>query len=187
MELFSYLGGIVSVLNLLWFAWRIWAGKIKPQNIASWLMWTCIDVVILACTIAAHQPISLPLSYTVGAASVTGTLWVRGTWNWSRDETICAIGAGLSLLVWQMWSASFGILFGCIALTVAGRPIFLEMLQKPIRGTWPVWILTVIAGVFTLLGSDWSFSGTILAWGGIIFNGTLAYLVLRPRRITIES
>lgn len=178
MQLFSYLGGAVSILNLLWFAWRVMEARIPAQNIASWLMWTCIDATILACTIATHEAIWLPLSYTVGAASVTGALLIRGTWKWSSEETMCAIWAAVSLCVWRLWNADVGILFGTIALTLAGRPLFLEMLHRPIRGTWPVWAFTVLAGVLTLLGSDWTFSGTSLAWGGIAFNGAVTYLVL---------
>jgi hypothetical protein len=141
-------------------------------------MWTVLDVLLLGSTISAHQPPWLPLGYTIGAFMVTVALFVRGTWQWSSKETWCAIGAGITAFLWLTLGALAGILAGITAMTLAGMPLWIDMYRNPVRATWPLWTITVVACLLTLLGSDWSLSGIALALGGILFNGSIAYLVL---------
>ncbi len=145
-------------------------------------MWAVIDATVLACTIAAYKPMWLPLGYMVGASTITLALFIRGTWQWSEKETFCAVGAAVAVAIWLTWSAAYGILAGVVAMTLAGTPLYVDLIRNPIRKTWPVWFFTAVACVCTLLGSDWSFAGTTLAWGGLAFNGSLTLVVLRPNR-----
>lgn len=177
---FSYFGGAIAVSILLWYAWRIWKKRVEPQSSASWLMWTLLDAVILTCTIAAHKSLWLPLGYVIGALAVTLALFARGTWQWRGTETTCAIGVVVATTIWLTWSAAYGILAGVVAMTFAGAPLCLNLIRNPVRKTWPVWFFTAVACFFTLLGSDWSFAGTVLAWGGVAFDGGLTLVVLRP-------
>ncbi|MFA6445797.1 MAG: hypothetical protein WCW14_00915 [Candidatus Paceibacterota bacterium] len=183
----SEIGGIISFCVLFWFSIQIWMtknGNDKKSTLpspASWLMWMVLDSFMLVTTIIAGKPMWLPLSYTAGATFVTIALLVRSTWVWSYKETICAIGAGVSMYVWQKWGAGMGILAGCASMTIAGIPLILDMIRDPIRKTFYVYALVVLACTCTLLGSDWTLSGTALAWGGIAFNGTLALVVLRGK------
>ena len=55
---------------------------------------------------------------------------------------------------------------------------FIDLWKNPIRGTWPVWGFTVVACFCTLLGSDWSFGGIILAVTSMVFNGMILAVVL---------
>ncbi|MFA6227498.1 MAG: hypothetical protein WC631_03430 [Candidatus Paceibacterota bacterium] len=106
---------------------------------------------------------------------------MRGKWSWSYKETVCAVATVIAAYFWQTQGASVGVLAGVVAMTVAGTPLYIDMIREPIRGTFYVWAVTALACVLTLLASDWSFIGTILAWGGLVFNGSLALIVLRGK------
>lgn len=182
MAFIGILGGIISFCNLLWFTRQIMRIKEGPlPSPASWLMWTLIDGVILTTTWLSDKPIWLPLSYTLGAIAVTAALLARGKWRWSYRETICAIGATAATAVWLLWGSDMGVLAGVAALTIAGTPLLLDMIREPLPETWPVYALTVTACMCTLLASDWTLTGTALAWGGIAFNGLLTMIVLRGK------
>jgi hypothetical protein len=177
-EFFSYAGGLIAFLNLMWFACGIWNRKIPASTPASFLMWTVLDVLILASTLSAHKPCWLALGYTVGALAVTIACYARGKWIWSYKETVCAVGGIITAYIWMTWNAEIAIFSGVCAMTITGIPISVDLWHNPIRETWKVWTITVVACVFTLFGSDWSLSGTILAWAGIAYNGGMALIVL---------
>jgi len=125
-------------------------------------------------------------AYTVGALVVTLALLARAPREWSYKETICAAGTALTALVWFKWNASAAVFAGVLAMTIAGIPIWIDLWGNPIRSTWPLWFFTVVACIFSILGSDGTWTGNILAIGGIIFNGSLALIVLlkEPKKVT---
>lgn len=182
-EFFTYFGAFIALINLLWFALNIWTRKVPASTAASFLMWTILDVLILGSTLAAHKPGWLPLGYTIGALLVTLATFVRGKWLWSYKETICAIGAAITSYIWFTWNADAAVFAGVCAMNIAGIPILVDLWRNPIRGTWPVWAITVVACIFTILGSDYSLTGTILAWAGIAFNGSVTLIVLFKKSV----
>lgn len=181
-DIFTYTGGFIAFSVLMWFALNVWTRRVPPSTPASWLMWSIMDSLLLFTTLANHQPGWLPGGWTLGASSVTAVLLVRGKWSWSYKETICAIGAATATYAWLHYGAITGLLSGIIAMNVAGIPNFIDMWRNPIRGTWPVWGFSTIACLFTLLGSDWSFGGIILAASSMFFNGMLTLVVLFRKR-----
>lgn len=182
-DFFCYLGGIVAFIGAFQYAVRVWIKKVDPCSPASWLMWFVINSIALVTTILSGKPMYLPLSYVVGSASVTIALFMRGRWQWSYKETICAVAAAIATVVWILKGPEDGLVACVIALTAAGVPILLDMFKEPDLKTLAIWTLTSAGCIFTLLGSDWTLTGSILGWGGLAFNGSLSVLVYwRGRR-----
>lgn len=175
---FTYFGGFIAVSVLLWYAYNVWTMKVQPSSPASWMMWTVLDSLLLATTLANHQPGWLPGAWTLGAGSATIALFIRGKWSWSYKETICAIGSAICACVWLKYGALLGLLAGITAMNTAGIPNLIDLWRNPIRGTWPVWGFTVVACFCTLLGSDWSFGGIILSLNSMTYNGIILAVVL---------
>jgi hypothetical protein len=165
--------------NLLWFAWRVWFFLVPPQSPATWLMWFALDALLFVTTLLAGKPIWLPLSYVIGAGLIAIAMFVRGKWSWTYRETLCAIATAVATYYWLALGPDAGVFAGVVALTAAGVPVFLDMLRNPVRKTFPLWAITALGCICTLLGSDWTVTGTVLAWGGLLFNGFLAFYVLR--------
>jgi hypothetical protein len=175
------IGGTVSFLNIFWFAIQTYQGKNPVQNIASWLMWDVIDAIALFITIKAGKPIWLPLSYVLGASSVIVVIIMRGKWRWTGWETSYAIAALLAIAVWLTQKSDIGLLAGAVAINIAGISIYVDMIKAPEPKTFYLWFFTAVAGVITLFGSDWTFGGTVIAWSSIIYNSSLAMVVIRKK------
>ncbi len=175
---FTYIGGVIAFSVLIRFAWNVWNRKVPASTPASWLMWTILDSLLLVTTLANAKPGWLPGAWTLGAGSVTVALIARGKWLWSYKETISAMGAAIATYIWFSYGAMLGLVAGIVAMNTAGIPNFIDQWRNPIRGTWPVWGFTIVACFCTLLGSDWSFSGVILAVSSMFFNSILLCIVL---------
>lgn len=176
MHVLSYIGGIIGFSVLVWFAYGVWFKKIPATTPASWLMWTVLDAILLVTTIASGKAPWLPLGWTIGATLVTIACFVRGTWTWSYKETISAIGSGISIYLSYKWGHFAGLLGAIFAMNIAGIPITVDMWRNPVRESTPVWVFTVVACLFTLLGSDWSKAGIVLALSSMAYNGAMAII-----------
>jgi len=174
-----YIGAVFEVIVLGVFAVRVGRRKIPPTSSASWVMWLAMDSLILAATLAAEKPPWLALSYVIGAAVVTVVLFFVGKWTWTFRDTFCAVCMTIATIIWQTTSAEYGVFAEVAAMVISGIPILLDMLRAPVRKTFPVWSGTVCACVLTLFGSDGTLAGSVLPWGSLLYNGTLALLVLR--------
>jgi hypothetical protein len=183
-EYIGLFGGVVAVSVLLHYAWNVIRGKAAAASVASWLMWTILDMILLATTWQAGKPVWLPLGWTIGASLITISLLKRGQWVWQRTETLSAICAFIAAIVWLTQGAVLGIVAGTLAMNLAGIPMLIEMMVKPIRATFHVWFVTCIACVLTLIASDLTFAGTFLPIMSLIYNGALSIIVLDDRPVS---
>jgi len=181
-ELLINSAAVLSFLNLSWFAVKVWRGKAALTSTASWLMWVVIDLVILGSTIATHKPYALALSYTLGASAVLFVQLKLGKWIWTRVETVSAIGSAISLLLWQILSPECGVIAGIMALNISGFPLLMILWKNPDRQAFWMFTTTAIACLMTLIGTwPWTIGGSLLSVSGILYNATLAGLVLRKK------
>jgi len=183
--IYPFIGAALAVGVLIYLALSILLKKIPPTSPASWLMWTVLDS-LLAITsfIAAPSQLGwlMPAGWVLGALLCTVATFVRGRWTWGYGESLCAVSASVAAYYWLTTGAVAGVVAGTIAMTVAGIPLLVEMTQKPVRGTFIVWLVTVLACSFMLLGSDMTLVGMFLPVGSFLYNAALALLVLRPAR-----
>lgn len=182
----AFWGGVPSAVFLFRYALQVWFRKAPSTGLASFCMWTVLDVLLLVNTFRTGKPIWLPLGWVLGAASVSLALLARGKWQWTRNETVDAIAAAIAAIVSITCSGVVSLVASVIAMTTAGIPILVENWKQPVRQTFPLWFVTVISCVITLLGSDWSFAGTFLPWCSLAYNGLMSIVVLRkPTRVAI--
>lgn len=181
------IAGLISFLNLAFYAYQVWTRKAGANSIASWLMWLTLDVVILGSSIATKQPYALALSYVAGATLVLIAQCKRGTWVWTNVETFSGIGAVIATVLWQTMSPESGVKAGVIAMSLAGIPMMKFMWNNPDRTAFPMFAITTVACIMTMFGTlPWTVGGSLLATGGALFNGYMAIIVLRNERIAVE-
>lgn len=184
----AFWGGVPSTLFLFRYTVQLLCHKAPPTGLASFMMWTVLDTLLLVNTIRNGQPLWMPLGWVLGAGSVTVALCIRGTWHWTRRETLSLIGAVLAATVSMLTSGRWGLVASLTAMMAAGTPILIDNLKVPVRATFMVWFTTVIACILSLLGSDWSFDGTILPWASLVYNGAMSIIVLRkPARAAVAT
>jgi hypothetical protein len=181
-ELLISAAGILSFVNLVWYALKVWRKYASPTNTASWLMWVILDAVILGSSITTGQPYALALSYTLGAAAVLLVHFKLGTWTWTRVETVSAIGTVIATVLWQKLSPEYGVISGVTAMTLAGIPLMCGLWKQPDSQSFWVFTITAIACFLTLLGTwPWTIGGSLLPAAGIIYNVLVALLTIRDK------
>lgn len=180
-ESFRLIAGLTSGGILLWYAFRIYSGKCEVPNLASWILWWIIDTVVFITTYLSEKPFGLPLGWSLGAFLVVLTIFKRGTWKWSYKETICTIVALITVCIWILLGPEAGVITGAAAIFISGIPIMVDMIRVPVRDTFPVWAFTALAASLTILGSDWTFVGTIVAGETIVYNVAMCFIVRRQR------
>lgn len=182
-ELLINAGGMLSFASLIWYGIKVWLGKATPTSIASWVMWVILDVVILGSTLATGKPFALALSYVAGAAFVLVVHLKKGTWTWTYVETISAVGATVSTILWQTLSPEAGVIAGVVAMTAAGMPMLLFFYRHPDRQAFWVFMNVTIACTMTLIATwPWTIGGSLLCGGGLLYNGFMAYLAFQDKK-----
>ncbi len=143
------------------------------------MIWIALDFILLATTYLAHKDIVLPLSYVIGSLPMTVANGVRGKWAWTWKETLSITVTIVATFVWLTNGAEWGVYAGVVALCAGGFPVFHDMIGKPDRESFPIWATTAFACICSLIGSDGTYTGMVLATGSLIFNGSLSVIVLR--------
>ncbi len=183
----GFFGGVVAVSVLLHYAYQVIRGKAGASSVASWLMWTILDIILLITTWQAGKPVWLPLGWTIGASLITISLLRDGKWVWRKTETLSALCALVATVIWLTQGAIAGIVAGTFALNIAGIPILLDMINKPIPETFHVWFITCIACVITLFGADLTFVEIFLPMMSLLYNATMALIVISDNQISEDD
>lgn len=174
-------GAFVAAAYFIFYAWKILTKRVKPQSSASWFMWLVLDGMILVTTYLAQKPVWLPFAYVIGCVPLTAVNLIRGKWVWSKRETFSLMLAVVAAIIWQTNGAIVGLVAGVVAMCAAGIPVLMDMVKKPDRKSFWVWMVTVFACICTLIGSDWTLAGIVLALGSLGYNSVMSALVLRDR------
>jgi len=166
----------------------VFTRQAPPTGFATFMMWALLDCLLLINTIRNGQPIWLPFGWVVGATVTSIALGIRGTWHWTRRETFSLACATIAATVSVLMSGRGGLVASVIAMIAAGMPILIDNLTRPVKATFMLWLVTVISCVISLLGSDWSFDGTVLQWSSLTYNVLMAAIVIRkPKTAAIAT
>jgi hypothetical protein len=178
-EALTYLGGAIAFLNLYFFAFRIVWKYVPPTSPSSWVMWTVLDAVLTGATLKAGKPMYLPLGFTLGAFAVTVSLFIRGRWQWSWRDSLCAVCAAVAAWVWVTQVGVYGVVAGVAAMYLASIPLVVDLFRKPVPEMRTMFAVTAVGSLCTLLGSDWTLAGALFPTTSITFNAAMALLVSR--------
>ncbi|MEK7390809.1 MAG: hypothetical protein AAB635_01590 [Patescibacteria group bacterium] len=174
------IGGLISAVVIVAFAIYLATNSI-PQNIASWIMWTILDTLILiSCLAAGNKRPWLPAGYTLGAFLVTLILLTRGVWHWGTVETISAIGATAATACWWKLGPKSAIIASTLAMTLAGIPAMNDAWFRPDPASWWLWGGVAFSCALSCYGAKaWTIEERFFPCSSFIFNTTMTILVLR--------
>lgn len=173
-------GGIFSAITIIAFAIYLATNDVS-QNIASWIMWTILDTLILLSSIAAgNKRPWLPAGFTLGALLVTIIIFSKGVWHWGTVETISAIGAGVATICWLKLGPKPAIIASTVAGTVAGIPSMYDAWVQPNPASWWLWGGVAFSCTLSCYGAKaWTIEERFLPCASFIFNIAMTVLVLR--------
>lgn len=181
MYTLALVGGLVALGSHFFWVRGIWNGSMH-LNIATWLLWSVIDMSVLLSSLAAGAPAPfLSAGFVAGAILVTITLLVKGDWQWTVVETVSAVIALVCLGLWYV----AGPVVAVVSLTlgkycVAGVPTLVSAYQHPERAqSWVWWLGTFGAATNIFAAGSWTLAQSFFPTVALIFTGIGGLMHLR--------
>ena len=152
-----------------------------PQNTASWIMWTILDVLVVAsCISAGNKRPWLPIGFTFGALLVTIILLSKGVWHWGTVETISAIGATIAAICWWKLGAKAAVIACLTAMIIASAPAVYDAWLHPNPASWWFWGGVGFSCALSCYGAKaWTIEDRLIPCGCLVMNAVMTILVLR--------
>ena len=173
------IGAIVGCSTVILFAVALLIKNI-PQNIVSWILWTILEALILASSLAAgNKKPWLPIAYTFGALSVMAILFSKGLWIFGTVELIATIGCVFAMMLWFKLGPKWAIIAATIAMVVAGIPALFDIIRTPNPQSWWMWLGCSLAGLLTAIGAkSWKIEDRFMPTTSFVYNFFMFVLVL---------
>ncbi len=176
----GFVGGVMSAAVIVAFAVYLLAHDV-PQNVASWVMWTVLDVLVLAgCIAAGNKRPWLPAGFTLGALLVTIILLGKGTWHWGFVETISGVGTTVAVICWWSLGPKSAIVACLAAMVIAAVPAMYDAWLDPHPASWWLWGGVAFSCALSCYGAKgWTIEDRLIPCGCFVLNTTMTILVLR--------
>lgn len=181
-EILSILSGLIGFAVPTTFGiWLLNAGQ--AQSIASWAMWTALDLTTLILAIkAGNKKPWLPLGWTIAATFVLiAVIYTGGNWKFGAVEYLSAAGVIIAAYYWIKDKAGMGLWACAIAMFISGLPIAFDYWKNPQQETWWVWVGTVIACTLTISSASKisDIKQTLVPTSALIYNLMLLAILFR--------
>ena len=121
----AVIGGVAGVVSLVAFIPYIIAvlmGETKP-NRASWWIWAVVGFMLGASyySSGASHTIWVPISYIIGPFAIAILSLKHGEGGWTPFDRSCLLGAGVSLILWWIFSQPIVALSINLFIDLMGR------------------------------------------------------------------
>lgn len=153
---FGILAGIFSLLGFVPYIITICQGKTQP-NRASWSIWAALGIVLAVSNYDANAKETMWLlsSYAFCQLIIAVLSIKYGEGGWNIFDRTCLLGAGLSIILWQLFDSPSLAIFICIAIDSLGAlPTIKKSYYQPETEDLLSWMMFWIAGTFNLCALD---------------------------------
>jgi len=149
----GYLSGLAMLLSFVPYIRDIFRGSTKPERI-SWLIWAVLGSISFASLSAKGASFSL---FLPGAQALVDlmifVLAIKyGMGGFTRRDVIALIAAAVGLILWYIFNEAAVALFIAIFIDATGVVLTtIKAYEKPETETVSTWVLTFLAGVFSVI------------------------------------
>lgn len=168
-EVIGKVSGLLVLLSILPYAWRVWQGNIKP-NIVGWSLWSCIGLSILLnyknigagdniwpAIFGFTNPfiISLLAIWKRKKNELPGFEEKKEKWE-TMLEIFCVLFCFLSIILWWHWLddpaySEYGLFTAMTADACAAIPTMVSVWRKPSSDRPLMWLLFAIGYSLSIL------------------------------------
>lgn len=172
--------GLVTSATLIAFAIVLLNNDV-PLNLASWIMWTVLNGLLLGSMMqAGNKEAYLAAGYTLGAGSIALMLIAKGAWHWGLVESISTLGSLLAILVWWRVGPRGAVIAATMTAVIAGIPTVYDAWLSPNPASWWLWTVTTVTGAISIATArSWTIEDRFFPVVSTAFQGLMAILVLR--------
>lgn len=157
MQLLSILSGIVFIVGYVPYIRAILQGQTKPQK-ASWIIWEALNVIVLAGMYSKHAVNGQIVAVTIGTAVIALLSLKYGKPGWTILDRLCLVGAGLAIVLWQVFDSPTIAILTCLVASLTGAvPTFVNVWHRPGEENKVAWTLYWVSCVMAVIAApSWS-------------------------------
>lgn len=153
--------GITALAALVPYILAILRGETKP-NRATWWIWTVVGFMLGASyySSGANHTIWVPVSYIIAPIIVAILSIKYGVGGWTRFDRYCLLGAGVSVVLWWMFSSPLVALLINLFIDLMGAlPTIRKAYYEPESENFTAWVLNFAANTINLFAIErWTFA-----------------------------
>ena len=131
MNAFIVISSAIAILAYFPLWKQIRSGRAR-QNLLTWVLWCCLDGVVVATLIAQKVNVSLAAAYTVGSGITAVFIAKAGnksSWTWFETMVLGLVFA--SMVIWYFSGSKMATIAGTTAMLIAGVPQLIDTWKKP--------------------------------------------------------
>lgn len=177
--------GVVSLVAFIPYILAILRGETRP-NRATWWIWTVVGLMLGASyySSGANHTIWVPVSYIIGPLATAILSIEYGEGGWTRFDRSCLLGAGVSMVLWWIFSSPLIALLINLFIDLMGAlPTIRKAYHEPESEDRLTWALFFAGNTVNLFAVEtWTFAISVYPIYMFLGSGIITALVFfRPR------
>lgn len=163
------------------YIWALSQKGTRP-NVASWLSWLLLDVVILLAMWSSGENILQMSAYTVGTLFVVwAVIRMNPEMKFSLVDVTCLGLVAFAITIWFFFgNPELAIFLGLVGVTVGTIPMWVGLHKEPSNESLYPWGLIVMGGICAVLGIEtWSFAEAAMPVWFLLLQIVSVMLMLR--------
>jgi hypothetical protein len=187
--MFSYLvffGAAVNLIGTIFYIKETLEGKVKPNKV-SWLLWSFPPLIATFAAISAGAGwVALPIflsGFTPLLGFLASFINKKAHWQLTKFDYLCGFFSLLAIILWVVTKQPVAaIIFSLIADIFATIPTVKKTWQYPETEKSYTYIGGFISSLTGFAAiKDWNFSSLAFLIYLLFMDGTITYLIYRPR------
>jgi len=156
VNIYSKLSVFIALGLYLPLSWQILTKRVT-QNLATFILWALLDLVVAISIWIQGGNWTLPAAYVCGCLLVIGCLIKLRTVSWTKFETGISIIVLVCLAGWIISGPRMATILSTTGVVLAGIPQLADSYKNPKNQPFLVYLgFTVANGLSVLAGNDWS-------------------------------
>lgn len=182
--------GIISLAAFVPYLLAILRGETKP-NRATWWIWTVVSFMLLASyySSGAKNTIWIPIVYAISSLT-TAILSIKyGEGGWTRFDRYCLLGAGVSVVLWWMFSSPLiALLINLFIDFMGALPTIRKSYYEPESEDRTAWALFFTGNIINLFAvENWTFAIAVYPIYMFLGSGLIATLIFIRRNNKMKT
>lgn len=183
MNIHTFAGVLSFALAMIAYGWILYEVNRGRAALAmsTWFVWSGVNILLWSAMIAQGIFSWQMTAYTVGTLIVTGFALRKGSWGWTKLDTVVVTLSILAMLGWYTTSEpNVAIVMSLAADTLGVIPMYVAMWKdhrSQSEAPWVVFWIVSVVGLFAV--EHWTWAESMMPVWMAVLNGITFSLLLR--------
>jgi len=149
-NIFSIIAGILFLVGFIPYIRAILKRVAQPSK-ASWIIWTALDLVVIAGMWSKHSLNGQILGAFTGSVVTVVLALKYGKPGWTWLDKLCLVGGALGIVLWKVFDdANFGIVVSMAIVMLGTIPTIVSAWKNPANEDRTAWTFFFVSCLFAL-------------------------------------